>query len=472
MKRVFIAAALIALFLFNIQPAVSPVLAQQPPHRQAQPLVLTGGTIIDTSNFGRSESDIRESVVVIQGSRITAAGARGEITIPPGAKVLDISGKYVIPGLNDAFAAQNNQAHANAYLYMGVTSIVGIDDPGGRRGPLYLQADPSPHIYRLESVSGFDESKMSPPPDSTGDLRNRGRKLSSKELKDQVDSLGRAGFKVLLLHYALSPEQTKVVVRRAHERGISTIGELGFTPYPDAIQSGIQAFVHVSRYSLELAPPEMRREVAAAPFGTPRETFYEYLTHVGSADPALKQYAAVLGVAKVGLIPTLSLEYLDLPGHENPWKEPVAAILDPKDIHLPANPMTGNRDKKPGAADDFPPTLSESLFRIEREYCKAGAKYLTGSGTTAFGTMPGISLHTELMLLIKIGLSPRQALAAATANFEEIFGWSKTGQVQAGYHADLLVLDDNPTIDVRNAKKIHAIILSGKMLDREKLLAR
>jgi hypothetical protein len=473
MKRAFIAAALIILFLFRDHLFAFPAPPEMPSNRQAQSLVLTGGTIIDTSNFGRSESDVKNSVVVIQGNEITAAGPKGKIRIPAGAKVFDISGKYVIPGLNDAFAAQNNQAHANAYLYMGVTSIVGIDDPGGRRGPLFLQANPSPHIYRLESVSGFDESKMSPPPDSTEDLRNRGRKLTSKELRDQVDSLGRAGFKVLLLHYALSPEQTGVVARRAHKLGMSTIGELGFTPYPEAIRAGVQAFVHVSRYSLQLAPPEMRRKVAAAPFGTPRERFYEYLTHVGSTDPALRQYAHVLGSAGVGLIPTLSFEYLDLPNHENPWKEPVAAILDPKDIHLPANPMTGVRDKKPGdATDSFPPDLSESLFRIESEYCRAGAKYLTVSGTTAFGTMPGISLHTELMLLTKIGLTSRQALAAATANFGELLGWSKVGQVRAGYHADLLVLDDNPTMDLRNAKKIRTIILSGIMLDREKLLAK
>ena len=86
--------------------------------------------------------------------------------------------------------------------------------------------------------------------------------------------------------------------------------------------------------------------------------------------------------------------------------------------------------------------------------------------------MPGISLHTELMLLTKVGLSPRQALAAATSNFEKILGWSKVGQVRRGYYADLLVLDDDPTIDVRNAKKINSIILSGKALERDKLLTR
>jgi hypothetical protein len=167
----------------------------------------------------------------------------------------------------------------------------------------------------------------------------------------------------------------------------------------------------------------------------------------------------------------LSLEYLDLPDHENPWKEPVAAILDPKDIHLPANPTTGNRDKTiENAAYDFPPSLSESLFRIEKEYFRAGAKYLAGSGTTAFGTMPGISLHTELKLLTLIGLNPRQALAAATANFGELLGWRNVGQVKAGYNADLLVLEANPAKDITNARKISILILNGEVLDRGKLV--
>jgi hypothetical protein len=250
-------------------------------------LVLAGGTIIDVSSFGNGNSDIKDSIIVIRDGKIEAAGSRGKIKIPANAKRLDISGKFVIPGLNDAFATQNNQAHANAFLYMGVTSIVGLDEPGGRRGPLFLKANPSPHVYRLESVSGYDETGLVPEPESTGDLRNRGRKLSCRELREQIDTLNRAGFKVLLLHYALSPEQTKIVVTRARELGMGTIGELGFTPYPDAIRVGVQAFVHVSRYSLELAPPGMRSEVAAAPFGLPRQKFYEYLTHIGSTDPAL-----------------------------------------------------------------------------------------------------------------------------------------------------------------------------------------
>ena len=64
--------------------------------------------------------------------------------------IIDASGKFIVPGLIDGFAVINNQEYANAFLYMGITSIIGVD--GGRRGPFFSEADPSPDFYRLESV--------------------------------------------------------------------------------------------------------------------------------------------------------------------------------------------------------------------------------------------------------------------------------------------------------------------------------
>jgi imidazolonepropionase-like amidohydrolase len=170
-------------------------------------------------------------------------------------------------------------------------------------------------------------------------------------------------------------------------------------------------------------------------------------------------------------MPTLSLNYLDLPDHRNPWQEPAAKIIDPKDIFMPANPLTGQRDEDQGgpAGNRFT-QVAQALMRVEERYRRAGAKYLTGSGTTAFGTIPGVSLHTELELLSRVGLPPRQALAAATSNFGEIFDWKTVGQVKAGYNADLLVLNANPLQGIENLKNIHSVILNGEILDRDKLL--
>jgi hypothetical protein len=391
--------------------------------------------------------------------------------IPRGAEVIDATGKFIVPGLHDVFATINNQSYASAFLYMGVTAIVANDRADARRGALFTSGQPSPRIYKMLDGQGYDAAGLAPRPRTVGDLMTRGRKMAGAELIKRVDDLASGGMKVLLLHYTMWPDQVRVVAARARDIGLGTIGELGATTYPEAIAAGVKAFVHTSRYSLELAPPELRAQVAAAPFGPPRLRYYEYLGSVKGDDPGLARYAATLGSSGVALIPTLSLAYLDLPGHRNPWSEPVARLLDPADIHLPADPKTGERPVPANPTrDGFPPGANEHLQAIEARYCKAGARYLAGSGTDAFGTMPGISLHTELELLVKACLTPRQALAAATANVGTAFGWREVGQIRAGYNADLLLLDADPTVDVANLKRIDRVMLAGALIDRAALL--
>ena len=84
--------------------------------------------------------------------------------------------------------------------------------------------------------------------------------------------------------------------------------------------------------------------------------------------------------------------------------------------------------------------------------------------------MPGISMHTELELLVRLGLTAREALAAATSNYSERFGWRELGLVEAGRRADLLILAADPTIDIANTRKIRSVILGGAVIDRAALL--
>jgi hypothetical protein len=323
----------------------------------------------------------------------------------------------------------------------------------------------------MESITGYDPGALPEGQRTVADLLSKGRRLSDGELREQVDRLARSGVKVVHLYYTLSPDQVRVVAGRARAQGLATIGELGATTYPDAIGAGVMAFVHTSRYSLELAPPELRDQVAKAPFGPPRRLYYEFLAGVREDDPALVRYAKVLAAGRSALIPTLAMNYLQLPGHRNPWKEPAASLLDPKDIHLPADPETGEQTRPADVVrDGFPPGAEQHLPVIESAYCRAGATYLAGSGTTAFGTMPGISLHIELEMLVKACLTPRQGLAAATANVGRVFAWQSVGQVKPGYNADVLVLDGDPTRDIANLKRIRTLVLDGTVIDREALL--
>jgi hypothetical protein len=420
---------------------------------QPRPIAITGATIVDVSASGKSTADIRDGVVVILGNEIVAAGPRGKTKIPKDAQIIRADGAFIVPGLNDMFAGLNSQAQANAYLYMGVTSILGSDEPGerGRRGALMMNAVPTPRVRRLGFAHGMKEQA-----DGTWEER------STPEMMKQLDDLAREGAQVLLIHYRFKPEQTRMAVAHARELGLATIGELGQTTHTQGIESGIDAFVHTSRYAFELASPEMRAAVANDPFGPAAIEFSQYIASLDPDAPVVKDWAARLAASRVALIPTLSMYYLDLPEHENPWKEEIASILDPRGIHLPA-------DRETGLLAAPRTRRATSFIGIEERYARAGARYLAGSGTSAFGTLPGISLHRELQMLTSLGLTPRQALAAATSNVGEVFRWPRVGQVRKGFDADLVILDADPTKDIANLKKICMVIHEGAIVDREAL---
>jgi adenine deaminase len=90
--------------------------SQAPTPGPPVPLVLAGGTIIDVTDWGRSAKDQPDSIVIVQNGRITDVGPRAAIAIPKGARVIDCTGKFIVPGLIDGFAAMSSQAEANANL--------------------------------------------------------------------------------------------------------------------------------------------------------------------------------------------------------------------------------------------------------------------------------------------------------------------------------------------------------------------
>ena len=163
--------------------------------REPRAIAFVGGTVVDVSASGKSAADIRDAAVVVEKDRITAAGPRSTTKIPSDAEVIDTVGKFIVPGLHDVFATINNQAYANAFLYMGVTAIVGSNEPGGRRGPLFTSAVPSPRVYKFNAIVGYDDAGVTPEPRTLPDLMARGRKMNAAELTKQVDDLARDGIK-------------------------------------------------------------------------------------------------------------------------------------------------------------------------------------------------------------------------------------------------------------------------------------
>jgi hypothetical protein len=430
---------------------------------------------VDVDDFGQTTADLVDSTVLIADRLIAAVGPRSDVAIPPDATVVDVHGQYIIPGLIDGFAAQRSQGQANAHLAMGVTTIVGLSDD--RRG-LLLDEDPQPHIKRLVDVIGYDLSGLDPPPQTTGEIRARGRRLSPAELAAYVDVEAWDGNTVLLLMYPLDIEQIRAVVVAARRHKIATIGELGHTSYVDAANAGVQAFVHMERFMSELAPADLRRAIADDPFpshsgalGTQFETF---LGSLGPSAPGVHEYAARIGRAGAALIPTTTLYVsgTELDRH-NPWTTEIGPLVDPHDVHAPLDPTTGLQPRimrQLKEARDRNLKSAQALMAAQSAFIAAHAPFLAASGTTAFGVLPGDGLHWEMHLLKRLGLTARQALAAATENYAIVFGWTDRGRIAPGRLADVVVLAQNPVEDIDNTRTITRVYLAGQELNRTQLL--
>jgi hypothetical protein len=458
-------ATLVALALL-LSVAESAVCAQ---HNKAQPAIaLIGGTLIDVSNFGHNTHDIPNAVVVLRAGKIEAAGPSALVKVPRDAKTIDYTGTYILPGLVDGFAGLNSQAQANAWLYMGVTTIVGFQDD--RRGFLKLDAHPSPHVYPLDNAGSIDEySFLIDLPQWNSKLKDRNGSvdLSEQETRAQIEELARHGTRAIYLGHELTAARTKFIISECHRLGLVTYGEFISTPYADGLKDSVDLLLHMSRYILGLVPSRLQQPLVQDPEGAAHERAYAYLRQLDSADPSITEYGNQIKTSHTALMPTLSLSYLLLPNHRNLWKEPVAAILDPRDLHQPPDPVTGEASK---AERDRRSADTAQFWAINRTLQAAHPLYLAGSGASGLGTMPGISMHTELELLVRLGLTPREALAAATSNYSEKFGWHELGLVEAGRRAELLILAADPTADISNTRKIHSVILEGVILDRAALL--
>jgi len=100
----------------------------------------------------------------------------------------------------------------------------------------------------------------------------------------------------------------------------------------------------------------------------------------------------------------------------------------------------------------------------------AGVRIMAGTDCAAANVFPGSSLHEDLAFFVQAGLTPMQALQAATKNPAEFLGRQQIqGTIEPGQRADLVLLDANPLEDIRNTEKIRAVVLQGKLLDRDAL---
>ena len=284
----------VAVFLLSLgatwaRPQTLPA-PEQPP--SPPPLVLSGGTVIDVSGWGHSANDIKNAVVIIEGSRIVQVGPASSVQIPKNAHVIDCTGKYLIPGLVDGFAGMNSQGQANANLYMGVTTVVVRQD--ARRGLIDFGANPRPHLYPIDSVGTTDNwSLLAGQPGWNSMLKEGVRpvELSPETTARQLAATQKMGTRVVFLGHDLTAANTQWIIARAHQLGLVAYGEFVATPYNVGIEAGVDALLHMGRYELGVIPDELQEPLVTDPEGAAARTAYGYSERLPPTDPHWQTYA-------------------------------------------------------------------------------------------------------------------------------------------------------------------------------------
>lgn len=310
--------------------------------------------------------------------------------------------------------------------------------------------------------------------------------LNPEDTARQMNDTAHLGTRVLWLGWNLTAANTQWIITRAHQMGLVTYGEFIATPFKVGIDAGVDALLHMGRYEIGVIPDELQRPLVDDPYGFAANTAYDYTEHLPVNDPHFRTYARFIAAHHGALMPTFSQYFLNLPGHRNLWREPAAALLNPANMFQPPDRSTGEAVYPLAPWTRRLPNLTQHwmeenlrkkadltamrLWNINQVMYAQYPHYLAASGASTLGTMSGISLHVELEMLVRIGLSPREALAAATNNYAIQFGWNELGQVAPGRRADILVLDADPTLSIWNVRRISTLIEDGNVLDRDSLL--
>ena len=390
-------------------------------------IALVGGRIVTMA--GKDGGVIDQGTVLIDGNRIVAVGDLAAVTIPAGATKVDVSGKTIIPGLIDAHAhgpygVDEMTLQANwsemINLALGVTTR---HDPSSRAALVY----PSLEMVRTGATIG-------PRSFSTGEIvygaKSPGVYAEINSIDDaraHIRRLKAQGAHSIKNYNQPRREQRQQVVAAAIEEGIRSVAEGG------------------SLYGMDITL--IADGNTTVEHNIPLDVFY---------NDVLQFYSG----SKVGYTPTLVVTYGGLAGdpywraHTDVWKHPLLQK------HQPASVLNANNARRVIAPEDN--YVDDNSAREAAKLARLGVPVAIG----AHGQEPGIAAHWELWSFVRGGMTPVEALRAGTIESARSLGYdADIGSLEAGKLADLVVLDADPTVDIRNSDKVSKVMLNGRLYD-------
>jgi len=421
-------------------------------------IAITHVNVVDAS----SSAPRRDQVVVVRGNRIVAVGPARSTPVPSGAHIVDGRGRFLIPGLWDMHVhtvMPGGKEMLAAYIANGVT---GVRDMAGDWGQLTAWrreiADGRLVGPRIIASGPYIEGGDVPIPHLLA--RN------AAEASAAVDSLVRLGVDFIKIHSQLTREAYFAAARAARERHIPFAGHVPrVVGAADASDSGQRSIEHLLTIPTPCTPAE---SIALAP----RFTVQAALGRCSSAD--LAPLFARFVRNGTWVVPTFVAQFevahwprRDLPG------DAYAKFLPP-DLRRFVAEIFPMPDSIPADANTVGEAVFDKRLALAGAMQHAGVGVLAGTDAPLRNSPPGFGLHEELLLLARAGLSALEVLRTATEQPARYFNMlDSAGTVAAGKLADLVLLEANPLDDIRNTRRVVAVIANGRLYDaaaRQRLL--
>jgi imidazolonepropionase-like amidohydrolase len=433
---------------------IFPVTAQ---HRASPKRVaLVHATVVDI----RSGQLHENQTIVIDGERIAAVGGSDTVVVRKDARVIDASGKYVIPGMWDAHVHLSYLGGCALPVFVA-NGVRRVRDCGARLedvalwrkqiaagkliGPRIKTAGPN-----LESTEWLKRAwSVLPPNDEAWQLGPRREVSNADQVPAVVESLAGAG--VDFIKFRNLPRASFMAVMvEATRRGLRVAGHAPKgTSLVEASDAGMKSIEHAETITLALG---------------------------SLSDEDRLHSFQVLAKNRTLITPTL---IIDVAAHLTSEKDDLAIMADTQGARDVRRKYVAQQTlrlwqhgielkKKYEEGDDW-----QALYRKEVDVMRlahrAGVQMMTGTDVgSVVGIYPGFSVHDELELLVEqVGLTPLEALQTAILHPPTFFSdQSEFGSIEPGKVADLVLLDANPLADIRNTRRIQIVIIRGKTLQR------
>jgi Amidohydrolase family len=421
-------------------------------------LVFTHVTVID----GDDSIPRQEQTVIIRGNRITEVAPSRSARVPAGARVLNGRGKFLIPGLWDMHVHTAIVGARDVLPLYVANGVTGVRDMAGDWTTLTaLRQDIAAGRVigpRIIASGPYLEGGDVPIPHILA--------RTPDEARTAVDSLVRLGVDFVKVHSQLKRETYFAIARRARERGIAFVGHVPrVVGSAAASDSGQRSIEHLLAIPAPCTPAE---SIALQP----RFAVQGALGRCSSED--LAALYARFARNDTWVTPTFVAQYevAAWPGRAVPGDSLAHYLPDSLRRYVAAIfPMP---DSIPPGADSVGLAMFGKRLAQVATMHRAGVRVLTGTDAPLRNSPPGFGLHEEFVLLARGGLTPFEILRAATLEPARFLGMlDSSGTIAPGKLADLVLLDANPLHDIRNTRRIAAVVSNGVLYearDRERLL--